>query len=83
MFSGGRDPFWLEGCRRHQEVPFWLSLEACSGVDTVMVRQECLCGGQRWVVGVSLQGLPLGEEGLGFDLFPLPMVPIFQWWLTV
>lgn len=48
-----------------------------------MVRQECLCGGQRWVVGVSLQGLPLGEEGLGFDLSPPPMVPIFQWWLTV
>lgn len=24
------------------------------------------------MVGVSLQGLPLGEEGLGFDLFPPP-----------
>ena len=68
--SGWRDR------ERLQEVPFKLSLEGCSGVDTVMVRQQCLCvGGAEMGVGGRLSvGSSLGGRGWVFTSFP-PEVP--------
>lgn len=72
--SGWRDR------ERLREVPFKLSLEGCSGVDAVTVRQQCLCvwGTETEVGGLLSVGSSLVGRGWVFISFPaeVPSLPL-------
>lgn len=80
MLSGGRDQVWLEGSGKASGGAFKLSLEGCSGVDTVVVRQQCLCvwGTETEAGGLLSVGSSLVGRGWVFISFPaeVPSLPL-------